>query len=154
MATPTSRPKLIEPHDGGWLDHVRTSIFALQLASELTRDEHKIAEVREVIRQLQTLLAVHAIRRERAIFTEPELPHVDEVETKARALAGETGMAGIVTRSTQEQVRDRIASYALEDEGYREQLLALAASRGGIYAEAVEEMRRRAVLRDLDARRT
>jgi hypothetical protein len=39
-----------------FLDHVRTSIFALQLASELTRDETKIREVREVIKQLQTLL--------------------------------------------------------------------------------------------------
>src|SRR5262249_52631110 len=75
MATePKTGPTKITVQDRGWLDHIRTSIFALQLASELTRDEDTIAEVREVIRQLQTLLAVHAVRRDRATFTEPELP--------------------------------------------------------------------------------
>ena len=38
----TTEPKVIRPRSEGWLDHIRTAIFALQLASELTRDEAKI----------------------------------------------------------------------------------------------------------------
>jgi hypothetical protein len=53
MATPTPRPRVIDPHSSGWLDHIRTAIFALQLASELTRDEAEIAHIHEVIKQLQ-----------------------------------------------------------------------------------------------------
>jgi hypothetical protein len=120
MATPTSRPKLIEPHPSGWLDHVRTAIFALQLASELTSDENEIAHCREVIGQLQNGLAAHARRRDAAITT--RLQHVDrvtemddaEVEARASALAG-TKLARKVSRSTPEEVRDRMASHALED---------------------------------------
>jgi uncharacterized small protein (DUF1192 family) len=68
MATePTTGPKLITHHDRGWIDHLRTAIFALQLASELTADEDKIAAVREEIERLQTLLAERARRRDRAI---------------------------------------------------------------------------------------
>jgi hypothetical protein len=62
-------------HPTGWLDHIRTAIFALQLASELTRDEEKIAAVREEITRLQTLLAEHARRRDAEIST--RLRHVD-----------------------------------------------------------------------------
>ena len=84
MATPTTGPTVIEPHDGGWLDHVRTSIFALQWASELTRDEKKIREVREVT-QLQTLLAEHARRSDSALGVTPELRHVDRIAAKPGA---------------------------------------------------------------------
>jgi hypothetical protein len=70
MATPTSRPKLIEPHSSGWLDHIRTAIFALQLASELTSDEEEIAHCREVVKQLQEGLAAHARRRDGALLVE------------------------------------------------------------------------------------
>jgi hypothetical protein len=58
MATePTTEPKRITPHDRGWIDHIRTAILALQLASELTRDEAKIKDCREVIERLQTIYA-------------------------------------------------------------------------------------------------
>jgi hypothetical protein len=88
MATPTTRPKVIEPHEGGWLDHIRTSIFALQLASELTRDEDKIREARAVIEELQQLLAKHARRRDAALFAmEPQLRHVDREAAKPEAEA-------------------------------------------------------------------
>ena len=67
----TTEPKVIRPRSEGWLDHIRTAIFALQLASELTRDEAKIkAETREVIEELQTLLAEYVRRRDAAIGTE------------------------------------------------------------------------------------
>jgi len=80
MATePTTGPKLITHTDDGWLDHVRTAIFALQLASELTRDEEKLRVCREVITDLQAGLAEHAKRRNAGIFTEPQLPHVDRI---------------------------------------------------------------------------
>jgi hypothetical protein len=81
----TTEPKVIEPHEGGCLDHIRTAIFALQLASELTRDEAKIKECREVIEQLQTLLAQHARRRDAAIGTGPRLRHVDRPEVEPKA---------------------------------------------------------------------
>jgi hypothetical protein len=87
----TTEPKVIEPHEGGCLDHIRTAIFALQLASELTRDEAKIKECREVIEQLQTLLAQHARRRDAAIGTGPRLPHVD-VPRSSRRLDPAPGM--------------------------------------------------------------
>jgi hypothetical protein len=54
---PTTEPKLITDHDCGWIDHVRTAIFALQLASELSADEAKIKAVREVTERLQTFYA-------------------------------------------------------------------------------------------------
>jgi hypothetical protein len=76
MATPTSRPKVIEPHSSGWLDHIRTAIFALQLASELTSDEAEIEHIREVIGRLQEGLAAHARRRDGAIAS-TRLRHVD-----------------------------------------------------------------------------
>jgi hypothetical protein len=66
----TSEPKIISPHSGGWLDHIRTAIFALQLASELTRDEDEIAMCQQEIRRLQEGLAAHAHRRDGALFTE------------------------------------------------------------------------------------
>jgi hypothetical protein len=56
------------------------------LASELTRDETKIREVREVITQLQTLLAEHARRRDSAFGTmTPELQHVVRMAAKPEA---------------------------------------------------------------------
>jgi hypothetical protein len=64
----------------------------------------------------------------------------DEVEAKARALAGEPSMAKLVARATEEQVRDRIAQAALDDGCYREQLFLLAATRNRIYAQAVDEL--------------
>jgi hypothetical protein len=86
MATePTTGPKLIRPNESGWLDHIRTAIFALQLASELTRDEAEIAQIREVIGQLQQGLAAHARRRGGGIFMEPRLPHTDRVKAKPEA---------------------------------------------------------------------
>jgi uncharacterized small protein (DUF1192 family) len=81
----TTEPKVVEPHEGGCLDHVQTAIFALQLASELTTDEQKIAAVREEIERLQTLLAQHVRRRDAAIGTGPRLRHVDRPEAKPKA---------------------------------------------------------------------
>jgi hypothetical protein len=66
----TSEPKIITPHSGGWLDHIRTSIFALQLASELTDDPDEIRECREVIERLQKGLAAYARRRNASPFAE------------------------------------------------------------------------------------
>jgi hypothetical protein len=68
MSEAPTRPKVIRPHSGGWLDHIRTAILALQLASELTDDEAEIAEIRQVITRLQKGLAAHARRRDAALF--------------------------------------------------------------------------------------
>jgi hypothetical protein len=78
-------PKVIRPHPDGWLDHVRTAIFALQLASELTSDEAEIEHLHEVIKKLQKGLAAHARRRDVSPFAEPELPHVDRLKAKPEA---------------------------------------------------------------------
>src|SRR5262249_13100978 len=47
------------------------------------------------------------------------------------------GMPAVVARSTQREIANRMSQAASEDADYRAQLLDLAASRGGIYADAV-----------------
>jgi hypothetical protein len=80
MAESTSRPKVNRTVCGGWLDHIRTAIFALQLASELTNDEAEIEHIQRVISQLQKRLAEHARRRDAALFATTELQHVARPE--------------------------------------------------------------------------
>jgi hypothetical protein len=73
-----TEPKVIRPHPGGYLDHLRTAVLALQLAAELSHDEQELARIHEVITALQQRLAAEGNARERELAAEgPALRRVD-----------------------------------------------------------------------------
>lgn len=68
------------------------------------------------------------------------IPAQQAISEGASTGAYAAGMPAVVARATQDQVAMRIADAATEDAGYRQQLIDLAATRGGVYNDALNNL--------------
>jgi hypothetical protein len=68
------------------------------------------------------------------------IPARKEAELGAASAIAASGMPAVVARATQDQVAMRMTDAATEDEKYRQQLIDLAATRGGIYQDAYNNL--------------
>lgn len=66
-----------------------------------------------------------------------DIPATSQAEIGAASAIAASGMPAVVARGTQEQVAQRLGQAATEDADYRQQLVSLAATRGGIYMDAL-----------------
>lgn len=68
------------------------------------------------------------------------IPARQQAEVGAASAIAAEGMPAVVARATQDQVAMRMTDAATEDEKYRQQLIDLAATRGGIYQDAYNNL--------------
>lgn len=63
-----------------------------------------------------------------------------QVEIGGASAIAAAGMPAVVARATQDQVMQRLAEAASTDADYRSQLITLAATRGGVYNDALDHL--------------
>src|SRR5262245_3787270 len=68
------------------------------------------------------------------------IPATSQAEIGAASAIAASGMPAVVARATQDQVAMRMAQAASADNDFRQQLIDAASERGGIYADALNNL--------------